>query len=48
MHTAGNRRVFCQAEQKRPDKEDGVVQTHQPGQTAFRSVLPEDIEGNIE
>ena len=25
-----------------------MVQTHQPGQAAFRSVLPEDIEGDIE
>jgi hypothetical protein len=25
-----------------------MVQTHQPGQTAFRSVLPEDLEADIE
>jgi hypothetical protein len=48
VHTTGNRRVFGQADQNVEIRRTAMVQTHQPGQTAFRSVLPEDIEGDIE
>jgi hypothetical protein len=48
VHAAGNRRVFGHADQNVEIKRTAMVQTHQPGQTAFRSVLPEDIEGDIE
>jgi hypothetical protein len=42
------RGVFGQADQNVEIRRTTMVQTHQPGQTAFRSVLPEDIEGDIE
>jgi len=48
VHAAGNRRVFGQADQNVQIRRTAMVQTHQPGQTAFRSVPPEDIEGDIE
>jgi hypothetical protein len=48
VHAAGNRRVFGQADQTVEIRRTAMVQTHQPGQTAFRSVLPEDIERDIE
>jgi len=48
VHAAGNRRVFSQAGQTVEIRRTATVQTHQPRQTAFRSVLPEDIERDIE
>jgi hypothetical protein len=47
VDAAGNRRVFGEADQNIETKRTGMVQTHQPGQTAFKSVLTEDIEGDI-
>jgi hypothetical protein len=44
VHAAGNRRVFGQADQTVEIRRTAMVQTHQAGPTAFRSVLPEDIE----
>jgi hypothetical protein len=44
VHAPGNRRLFGQADQRVQISRTAMVQTHQPGQTAFRSVLPEDIE----
>jgi hypothetical protein len=48
VHATGNRRVFGQADQNVEIRRTAMVQTHQSGKTAFRSVLPEDIEGDIE
>jgi hypothetical protein len=48
VHAAGHRRVFGHADQNVEIRGTAIVQTHQPGQTAFRSVLPEDIDGDIE
>jgi hypothetical protein len=47
-HAAGDRRASCQADQNVEIKGTAMVQTRQPGPTAFRSVLPEDIGGGIE
>jgi len=47
-HVAGSRRVFGRADQNVEIRRTAMVQTHQPGPTAFRSALPEDIEGDIE
>jgi hypothetical protein len=48
VHAAGNRRVFGQANQNVRIRRTAMVRPHQPGQTAFISVLPKDIEGDIE
>jgi hypothetical protein len=48
VHAAGNRRVFGQADQNAEIRRAAMVQTHQSGQAAFRSVLTEDIEGDVE
>jgi hypothetical protein len=48
VHAAGNRGVFSRAEQSVEIRRTAMVQTHQPEQTAFKSVLPEDIIGDIE
>jgi hypothetical protein len=48
VHAAGKRRVFGQADQNVQIRRTAMVQTHQSGQAAFRSLLPEDIEGDIE
>ena len=44
----GNSRVFGQADQNVQIRRTAMVQTHQPGKPRCRSVLPEDIEGDIE
>jgi hypothetical protein len=48
VHAAGKRGVFGQANQNVQIRRTAMVQTHQPGQAGFRSVLPEGIEGDIE
>jgi hypothetical protein len=45
---AVERGTFGQAHQNVQIRRAAMVQTHQPGQTAFRSVWPEDIEEDIE
>ena len=48
VQAGGNRGVFGQVHQNVQIRRTAMVQIHQPAQAAFRSALPEGVEGDIE